>query len=116
MTQDRFDGKVALVTGGASGIGAATVEAFAAEGASVVIADVNEADGAAFAERLAAAGRPAHFVRADVPSDGDVRAMVEAALDTFGALHCAANVAGGSAGGDRPGLTGHLTEAEHVGD
>ncbi len=107
----RFDGKVVLVTGGASGIGEATVMAFAHEGADVVIADVNDAGGRDLVERLTATGHHATFVHTDVTDEGSVREMVNHAVSTFGGLHCAANVAGGMAGGDRAGLGVHETEA-----
>jgi NAD(P)-dependent dehydrogenase (short-subunit alcohol dehydrogenase family) len=99
-----FEGKVALVTGAASGIGEATAVAFAVAGASVVLADVTEDAGAELAERLSRAGHAAAFVRADVTEVDDVAAMVAFAVERFGTLDYAANVAGGSAGGDRPGL------------
>ncbi|MFJ3864493.1 SDR family NAD(P)-dependent oxidoreductase [Streptomyces nigra] len=80
---DRFTGRTAVVTGAASGIGAATAERLAAEGAAVVLADVAEDAGSAVAERIAKDGGRAVFVRADVAEDDDWRRIV-AAAHTFG--------------------------------
>lgn len=88
----RLQGKVALVTGGASGIGKETVELFAREGASVVVADVNDRAGQALVEALPD-GR-VRYVHADVSSQEDCRAMVAAAEEAFGALHILFNNAG----------------------
>jgi NAD(P)-dependent dehydrogenase (short-subunit alcohol dehydrogenase family) len=92
----RLEDKVAVVTGGASGIGLATVKRFIAEGAGVVIADLNEANGAAALAELEAAGARgrATFVRANVASEADVTALVEAAVDRFGQLDVMFNNAG----------------------
>src|SRR5262245_56936688 len=109
-TTGRFADRVALVTGAASGIGAATATALAIEGASVLLADIDVDGGTALAEALTSRGSAARLVRADVTSAADAAGAVRAAVDTFGALDCAANVAGGMAGGDRPGLTVHDTE------
>jgi len=84
--------KVFLITGGGSGLGAATAKALVEAGARVLLADVNaEAGGARVAEL--GEGR-ARFVRTDVTSEADGRAAVEAALESFGALHGLANCAG----------------------
>jgi len=84
-------GKVAIVTGGASGIGRATVELFVAEGARVVIGDVDEALGSALAESL---GEQAAFQRADVSEAADVQGLVDFAVERFGGLQVMFNNAG----------------------
>ena len=84
-------GKVAIVTGGASGIGRGTVERFAAEGARVVIADVETDKGEALA---AALGPDAFFRRTDVSDPEQVGALVAAAVEKFGGLHVMVNNAG----------------------
>src|SRR3712207_532230 len=86
-----LDGKVAIVTGGTSGIGAACAELFVSEGARVVIAARREAEGEALAARL---GEVASFVRTDVAREADVQAMVAHALSRFGRLDCLVNNAG----------------------
>jgi NAD(P)-dependent dehydrogenase (short-subunit alcohol dehydrogenase family) len=80
-----------LVTGGSSGLGAATVQRLHAGGANVVIADLAEAPGQALARQL---GERARFVRTDVASESDGRAAVELARSSFGALHGLVNCAG----------------------
>ncbi|MCL6687276.1 3-hydroxyacyl-CoA dehydrogenase [Pseudomonas sp. R3.Fl] len=84
--------KVFLITGGGSGLGAATAKTLVEAGARVLLADVNAEAGAARVAELGE-GR-ARFVRTDVTSEADGRAAVEAALESFGALHGLANCAG----------------------
>jgi NAD(P)-dependent dehydrogenase (short-subunit alcohol dehydrogenase family) len=84
-------GKVAIVTGGAAGIGRGTVEKFVAEGARVVIADVETDKGEALA---AALGSDAFFRRTDVSDPDQVGALVAAAVERFGGLHVMVNNAG----------------------
>lgn len=88
-------GKVAVVTGGASGIGRATVELFAAEGAKVLIADIADEAGEALAERL---GASAVYQRTDVSDPAAVEAMIEAAVSRFGGIDVLFNNAGMSCG------------------
>lgn len=87
-------GRVALVTGGASGIGQAAAVIFAREGARVVISDIQEAAGRAVAAGIVDAGGEAIFVRADVTVEAEVEAMVAAAMDRFGRLDAAFNSVG----------------------
>ena len=89
-----LDGKVALITGGSTGIGRATAQIFAREGAKVGVADVN-AEGAEETVRLIqAAGGAALFIRADVSQAADTEAMVRTVVETYGRLDCAFNNAG----------------------
>lgn len=90
----RLQNKVILVTGGGMGIGRAAALAFAREGATVVIADVNDEAGHTTAQAIEQSGGAAHFVHADVSTAADCEAMVAAALDRFGKLNvCYANAA-----------------------
>lgn len=90
----RFTGKVALVTAGADGIGAATARAFAADGAAVVLADINDALGEEQAETLRAEGFAAHYIHADATDEDQVAALVRQTVERFGGLHLATNVVG----------------------
>ncbi|MBX3026098.1 glucose 1-dehydrogenase [bacterium] len=90
----RLDGKVAVITGGASGIGAATVKRFCAEGAAVVVADLNEAGGHELVAAIAAGGGRATFQRVDVSREADVQAAMERAVATYGRLDAVFNNAG----------------------
>jgi NAD(P)-dependent dehydrogenase (short-subunit alcohol dehydrogenase family) len=87
----QFEGRTALVTGAAVGIGAAAARAFAAECAAVLLADVNAEEGEQVAASIRAAGARAVFTRCDVSQEADVVAMVQRAVDEFGALHFAFN-------------------------
>lgn len=101
----RLEGKVAIITGGASGIGRASALVFLEQGARVVIADRNEASAR---ETLSLAGQAAQerlrFVRCDVAEERDVAALIETALGEFGQLDCMFNNAG------IPGAVGPLTD------
>jgi NAD(P)-dependent dehydrogenase (short-subunit alcohol dehydrogenase family) len=90
----RFTGKVALITGGTSGIGRATAIAFAEQGADVVIAGRREAEGAESLTLIQKAGGQGLFVRADVAIESEIEAMVAKTLERFGRLDFAFNNAG----------------------
>jgi NAD(P)-dependent dehydrogenase (short-subunit alcohol dehydrogenase family) len=87
----RLDGKVAVITGGASGIGKASVQLFAEEGARVVIADIMDERGTALADEL---GDHAVFLHVDVSQEDHVKAAVDLAVERFGRLDCMFNNAG----------------------
>jgi NAD(P)-dependent dehydrogenase (short-subunit alcohol dehydrogenase family) len=88
---EELAGKVAIITGGARGLGAGMAELFVAEGAKVVIADLRDEEGEALARQLGSAAR---FKRTDVSSREEVQALVDYAVATFGGLHALCNNAG----------------------
>src|SRR6516225_12472879 len=89
-----LSGKVALVTGGASGIGRATALTFAREGAKLVVADVNTDGGQQTVHLITEQGGEAIFVRTDVSKAVEVQALISKAVETYGRLDCAHNNAG----------------------
>ncbi len=91
----KIAGSVFVVTGGASGLGAATAQHLVEQGAKVVLADIGEAAGAALADKLGAAAR---FVRCDVTDEASMQAVIDTALNAFGGLQglvCCAGIAPG---------------------
>jgi NAD(P)-dependent dehydrogenase (short-subunit alcohol dehydrogenase family) len=98
----RLSGKVAIVTGAASGMGAATARRFAKEGASVVIADMLEAEGKAVADGITAAGGKAMFLALNVTDEAGWKTLMDATVAAFGRLDILVNNAGisGSATND----------------
>jgi NAD(P)-dependent dehydrogenase (short-subunit alcohol dehydrogenase family) len=86
-----LDDKVAIITGGTSGIGARTAELFVEEGAKVVIAGRRQAEGEGLAKKLGAASS---FMRTDVTKEADIKALIEHALAKFGRIDCLFNNAG----------------------
>jgi NAD(P)-dependent dehydrogenase (short-subunit alcohol dehydrogenase family) len=97
----RLNGKVALITGGASGIGEATVRLFLGEGASVVMADIQDERGQRLVKEL---GSRVAYVHADVSREADVQAAVDGTVERYGRLDCLFNNAG------RAGVQGRLEE------
>jgi NAD(P)-dependent dehydrogenase (short-subunit alcohol dehydrogenase family) len=100
------DGKIAIITGGTSGIGARTAELFVAEGANVVFTGRRTAEGAAVAARI---GRCAEFVAADATSEEDWTRVIDHTLKAFGRIDCLFNNAGG------PAPTGSITSVPVAG-
>lgn len=96
----RLEGKIAVITGAASGIGRASSFLFAREGATVVMADLKREAGEAAAAEIAAAGGRAEFVTTDVSSEADVRALIDGAADRHGRLDVLYNNAGGATSKD----------------
>ncbi len=92
----RLENKVAVITGGTSGIGAATAEVFASEGAKVIIAGRSEQKGKELAERL---GENVIYKRTDVMIETDIKAVIDLAVERFGRLDCLFSNAGGRTGG-----------------
>src|SRR6185436_5591960 len=104
----RLKEKVAIVTGGAHGMGEAEARLFAAEGAKVVIADVLTKEGESVAADISAGQGQAHFVRTDVTSETDWARLIAETVATYGRLDILVNNAGisGSSVGDVDGLEG----------
>lgn len=88
----RLDGRIAVITGGTSGIGEATAEVFAAEGATVIIAGRSEEKGADIAARL---GDKVSYKKCDVTEEADIKELIESTAETFGRIDCLFNNAGG---------------------
>ncbi len=107
----RLEGKVAVITGAGSGIGRASARLFVAEGAKVVVAEIDPALGEASARE---AGAGARFVRTDVTDDEGVRQMVRQARDAFGHIDILLNCAGGSLREDRPVVEVDLSVWDHT--
>lgn len=87
----KLDGKVAIITGAAMGMGAATAEVFAQEGAKVIIADFNEEKGRAQTEKIKNAGGEVTFYKVDISQEEQVKSLVEFTVKTYGRLDVAIN-------------------------
>jgi 3-hydroxyacyl-CoA dehydrogenase/3-hydroxy-2-methylbutyryl-CoA dehydrogenase len=87
----KIENRTALVTGGASGLGAATVKRIVAAGGNVIILDVQEENGQALASEL---GKTTHFIKCDVTSEEDVNNAIQKAKELFGGVHFCVNCAG----------------------
>jgi NAD(P)-dependent dehydrogenase (short-subunit alcohol dehydrogenase family) len=94
MAFNRMENRVAIITGGSRGIGEACCELFAEEGAKVVIADIDDANGNALLDKIKATGAEAIFVHSDVGSEADIATMTRATLDAFGTIDVLVNNAG----------------------
>jgi len=90
----RLEGKIALVTGGSSGIGQATASAFAREGAKVVIADVQVEGSTKTLQMIKKVGSEGIFVKTDVSQAGEVESLIKKVVESYGRLDCAFNNAG----------------------
>jgi NAD(P)-dependent dehydrogenase (short-subunit alcohol dehydrogenase family) len=108
---NRLAGKVAVITGGGSGIGRAAASMFVAEGAKVIVAEIDEALGEASARQ---AGAGARFIRTDVTDDGSVSDMVHKARAEFGQIDVLLNCAGGSVSNDKPVTDVDLSVWDHT--
>jgi len=109
MNNGKLNGKVALVTGGTSGIGKTTAIEFARAGAKVVLTGRREKEGAQVVDEIRKLGGDGAFVRADVAKDADVKAMVDFAVGKYGRLDIAFN----NAGVEWTGPLDQATEAEY---
>lgn len=105
----RLENKVALITGGGSGLGKAAAIAFAKEGAKIVVGHVSEGTGEKTVSIIKENGGEAVSIRADVSKSSEVQAMVQKAVETYGRLDCAYNNAGVAA---PPKLTPETTEED----
>jgi dihydroanticapsin dehydrogenase len=104
----QLEGKVAIITGAATGIGRATALLFAEEGASVIIADVNEDDAQRTVANIEDEGGSARFVQADVSEAEDVQALMERAAEEMGGIDVIVN----NAGAQRSGVVTEFEESE----
>ena len=90
----KLEGKVAIITGGASGIGKAVVGLFSAEGATVILADLPGSEGAEVADALQKKGREVHFIPADVAEESQVQNLIDQTINSYGKIDIMYNNAG----------------------
>lgn len=95
----QLEGKRAIITGAATGIGAVTAQMFAREGAAVVVADINEESGKRTVEEIRNQGGKAHFVQTDVTKESEVEALIKQGVDALGGLDILFNNAGAQRSG-----------------
>ena len=107
MICKRYEGKVALVTGGASGIGKATVEGLAREGAKVAFTDITDDAGRALESQLKALGQDVMFVRSDATNEEDVKSLIEKIVARWGRLDVGINNVGNNGKDDVMGVRLH---------
>lgn len=103
-------GKVAIITGAATGIGQTGARLFAQGGAKVVIADINDKDGKGTVKGIREQGNEATFVHTDVTSVSDIESMVKTAVETYGRL----DIFWHNAGGSIPGHIDLIEEADYA--
>lgn len=96
---NRVKNKIAIVTGGASGLGKSSAILLAREGAKIVVTDIDEEDGKKVVQRIKANGGEAIFIKQDVSKEDEWKNVIETTLKTFGKLHILANSAGIGLGG-----------------
>ena len=106
----RLDGKIALITGAGTGIGRATARAMAAEGARIVVAEINAASGEQTAQIIAQAGGDCIAVPTDVTREDSIHAAIDTAVQHYGGLHILHNNAGGSTPADNTVVEAPLEE------
>lgn len=94
FSMNKLQNKVAVITGGVSGIGAATAELFVSEGAKVVLVDLNEEKGKAFEEKLKKQNAEALFIKGNITSEEEVAQIFKQTIDTFGKVDIVFNNAG----------------------
>lgn len=95
----RLEGKKAVITGAATGIGRVTAELFAREGAGLIVADINEEEGHKAVDEIRSNGGEAHFVRTDVTVERDIEGLIAHAAETLGGLDIVFNNAGAQRSG-----------------
>ena len=112
----RLENKVAVITGAGAGIARAAAKLFAAEGAKVVIAEINEEAGTSCAESINKHGGEAFYIKTDVTNEDSVKQLMDATVDRFESINVLFNCAGGSVADDRPVLDVDMELWQHTQD